>query len=508
MNMKTLATIVAFAGFAAMAAPAPAATYYVATNGSDSAAGSTSAPFATIGRGLTRMASGDTLIVRNGTYSGNSNFINDGISAIPSGTASAPTTIRAENPYGVRIQNSGSTAYYDSPLRIRGTYVTVDGFIFDLRDQTYTPYVGEISGTRNRIMRSIFRRQGAVDDYGGWVYVGGTYQLLEDVAGVGAARYGFQLGGPSGSSHHLIFRRVVGRFDFSSSTQPKATFNAYGNNDGFGVHSILYQNCIALDGQQGPTSGQPTYGAWYFPKNMDNGRIVGSIALNNDVYYAGMFVQEELGKNTYLENSVAWQNGGDAEIRGNGAGPMTMSRMTIGSTNGGTGISDRNGVGRVTSSLFSGLTQPASGSTVSGSAFWPTSAAMGSNIVSMGANILYLPDASRGTGLSNVGAVLTKRVGRSGTFWDDPGYDEVTTENLWPFPNESHIKAVFSEPNTPRSGNTPSTNNTVRGFTVASDAFGKSMTLTRYVWQFLGNEIPADIYNAKTPDPPTAVTAQ
>jgi hypothetical protein len=132
-----------------------------------------------------------------------------------------------------------------------------------------------------------------VDQYGGWLYVGGHHQLVEDVAGLGAARCGFATGGPSNTSHHIIFRRVVGRFDFSPSTQPKATFNAYGTNSGWGVHDIWFQNCIALDGQRGPSAsggvGEEHYGAWLFPKNMDNAWISDSIALNNNVAYAGMF---------------------------------------------------------------------------------------------------------------------------------------------------------------------------------------------------------------------------
>ena len=56
---------------------AAAATYYVATTGSDSSGdGSTSKPWGSIGFGTGRLASGDTLIVKAGTYSGIANFIN------------------------------------------------------------------------------------------------------------------------------------------------------------------------------------------------------------------------------------------------------------------------------------------------------------------------------------------------------------------------------------------------------------------------------------------------
>src|SRR5258708_24765882 len=57
---------------AALAVLAPstamAATYYVAPNGSDSAAGTQSAPFASWARAQTAAAAGDTVYFRGGTY--------------------------------------------------------------------------------------------------------------------------------------------------------------------------------------------------------------------------------------------------------------------------------------------------------------------------------------------------------------------------------------------------------------------------------------------------------
>ncbi|UXI70335.1 hypothetical protein [Tahibacter amnicola] len=109
----------------------------------------------------------------------------------------------------------------------------------------------------------------------------------------------------------------------------------------------------------------------------------------------------------------------------------------------------------------------------------------------------YLPDAGSGTGLTEAGARILYRTGRSGTVWGEPGFDELTAESLWPWPHEAAIKAVFAEPNTPLPGNTPAANDTVRGFTVATDAFGRPMTLTRYIWQYLGHEIPEAIYGGE-----------
>ena len=70
--------------FVVVDASAHAATYYVATTGSDSNPGSEAAPFRTIAKGSQTMASGDTLYIGRGTY-------NEGIKRFASGTRSAYT---------------------------------------------------------------------------------------------------------------------------------------------------------------------------------------------------------------------------------------------------------------------------------------------------------------------------------------------------------------------------------------------------------------------------------
>jgi hypothetical protein len=506
MRVAMLSMLLACQGLAPVVAasnpPAGANTLYVGPAGSDvPGAGSSAQPFRSIGYGLSQLQSGDTLVVFDGVYQNQANFINDGLHDIPDGSALAPTRIRAANPFRVRIHNVAATNYYDSPLRVRGQHVHVDGFVLELRDTANTPLVAELGGSYNKLTRSILRRQGSVDQYGGWLYAGGHHQLIEDVAGVGAARYGFATGGPTDDSHHIIFRRVVGRFDFSPSTQPKATFNAYGNDSGWGVHHVLFQNCIAVDGQRGPGGGEEHYGAWYFPKNMDSAMIVGSIALNNAVAYAGMFVQEQQGRGTRVEHSVSWQSGSGAGLRWNGSGSAIFENLTIGANasalyngNSGTPATLRRSLFVDNAQLFQ---TNAGFAEFSGSAFVPAAQAYGSGVVTATGALRYLPDAGRGTGLVNTGASILKRIGRSGSLWDEAGFDEITGEDLWPWPYEDEIKSVFAEANTPLAGNTPASNNTVRGFTVATDAFGQPMTLTRYVWQFLGQQIPGAIYSGE-----------
>src|SRR5262249_7947260 len=75
------------AGAAALglAATASAATYYVATTGSDTANGSSTAPWQTLQHAVETIAPGDVILVRSGTYAG--------CRIRNSGTASAPKTL-------------------------------------------------------------------------------------------------------------------------------------------------------------------------------------------------------------------------------------------------------------------------------------------------------------------------------------------------------------------------------------------------------------------------------
>jgi len=70
-----------------VAAPALAATYYVATTGTDTAVGSQAAPFGTLAKANSTAAAGDTIYVRGGTY-----YITSQVVLSKSGTSDANRT--------------------------------------------------------------------------------------------------------------------------------------------------------------------------------------------------------------------------------------------------------------------------------------------------------------------------------------------------------------------------------------------------------------------------------
>jgi uncharacterized protein DUF1565/purple acid phosphatase-like protein len=119
---------------------AMAATYYVATTGSDSNAGSQAAPF----RHLTKAAAtatqaGDTVIVMDGTYDNEGvvapNFV---VTLYYSGTAGNPITFKAQN-RGKAILDSmntsatttcnGASAYFDLK---NASFIVIQGFVIQL----------------------------------------------------------------------------------------------------------------------------------------------------------------------------------------------------------------------------------------------------------------------------------------------------------------------------------------------------------------------------------------
>lgn len=101
---------------------AQGATYYVATTGNDNNAGTLSAPFRTIGKGTSRLAAGDTLYVRGGTYK-------EAVTLWQSGTAGAPIKLAAYAGEAPVVDGQGvSVGQWMGLISLMGNYLDVTGF--------------------------------------------------------------------------------------------------------------------------------------------------------------------------------------------------------------------------------------------------------------------------------------------------------------------------------------------------------------------------------------------
>jgi serralysin len=93
------------------------ATYYVSTNGSDNASGSSSSPWRTINKAMkANLKPGDEVVVRSGTYK-------ESVSITKDGAPGNYITLRSEKPGGAKI-----IATKELGIRIDANYIEVEGF--------------------------------------------------------------------------------------------------------------------------------------------------------------------------------------------------------------------------------------------------------------------------------------------------------------------------------------------------------------------------------------------
>jgi hypothetical protein len=111
----------AFSPFVVSQAEAQTAyTYYVGPNGSDSAIGNETSPFATIHHANTVVKPGDTVIVLDGTYKGD-------ITATSSGTPGHPITYVAQHKWQAKLVGTG-TGDGSVVVGLTGGYIRIENF--------------------------------------------------------------------------------------------------------------------------------------------------------------------------------------------------------------------------------------------------------------------------------------------------------------------------------------------------------------------------------------------
>lgn len=491
------------------------------------------------------MNSGDTLTIGDGTYA-------EQIVNMPSGIAATGryTTIKATNDWGVTIDGSGLVNYYNDAIRISSkSWVTVRGFhVIMNQKNTRNQAVNVPNSDHIRVQRvsagyggsddaiTSIANQANVANIGAGP--GSSYVLFEESFAYGGGRYNFI----AYQSDHIVFRRNVSRIDHWNGSIQCAGFTNYNAVD------TLWQNNIVIDSDgsscyaQGYAGGR-LFGGFFsenkVPDSSWSGTSTretfrGNIVLNVQATYAGMYDYDISDVHTYTDN-IIWNSRGGLYadyIHGDPA-VLNASNMTIGGI---TGTLGTPGNGASALGVGYSVSNPAVANFMTNSLLWNNGAYgmvdfaqgnynsyLGNGIASQGSSsndslgnpikipaagandiqgvgalsLKYLPRietgsllATAGPGGSQIGADVRYMQGATGTLWGEPGYDTKQATCLWPFPNETVIKAKMGayvkQANTSIPGPIGA-----RGFATGNSMDGSPQSLTKYIWEYLGNQIPA-----------------
>lgn len=524
---------------------ATAATYYVSPEGSGSTCSTSSRCSLTTGIGL--MASGDTLILGDGTY-------NQRLTGVPSGVSGAYTYIRSEHDGGAIISDSteSTAVFYTYGIH----HVQVEGLKFES-----TATSGGLSGAlfldgashHNKFLRCAFvvtpcpTGQGACSNRAN-ITISGNYNLIEDSWVWGGGRYKLIFYGGDSSDDttgsYNIARRVVIRHDreYSGGFNPQSAFANYQG------YNNVFQNVISIDSDQTAYYDNP--GVWKGPFWLEKGQkggtvnITGSMVLHYGKYDSPAIFDNcastNHGQAAYecgevnVSNFVAIDGGGGLLGGETGypvARPLIMDHSLIANTlstgagnyaymgagfSGGASATAQSTSSISTNNVFYGIQRDVFGGNalnyVQGAnnynAFYSNyanrnSSTTGANDVTvvnpLAASILYplqiqsgSPLKGAGSSGSDIGPTILKKIGASGTLYGETGWNTLTDENLWPWPYEARIKTDMSY--YPTGWPVDGLPNPVRGFTSGTSMDGTPQNLTKYIWESLGNQIPSSVY--------------
>jgi hypothetical protein len=451
-----------------------AATYYLATNGSDAHSGTYAKPWATFDHAWSVMRPGDTLLVKDGIYV-------QSIASTVSGTMGNPITIKAEHDGGAIIDGGGSRPALD--VSNKG-FLTIEGFKFrNCGEQSCASISGHdgpnwSDRTHNIIVRRIAVEGSCVDNNcNGFDISRARDSLIEDVWVYGRGRYTFEAYG----CERITVRRAVVRWDGwrgnnYKPSDPKFAFGVYN------TRNSLFENIVIID--SAPASGGGDKGALYLPSN-DNGKTAPFTNTSNNRFYGLVIVHNDgvgisvegadINSSNSFAHAVVWGNSGGLSVNKN-ARNTTFDHLSVGANPYASWFGKNNVSGTV---LRNSLIYDNAGSGVKGDVRsdynnvygngdnYAGSSSAGPNDISQAPRLTYIlrqedhsPNKRTASDGTDRGATVLRQY-----------VDGVLTDqSLWPWPNEERIKRDFCASAT-------------RGFCSAE-------SLTSYIWGYLGNPLP------------------
>ena len=475
---------------------------YISPTGNNANNGETSsAPWKTFSYAFSNIKAGDELILMDGTYSevegtGYISYLGANSAQIPSGDSPANVTyVHALNPGKTFVSGRlfvGRSTRKDSYIKIEGITFIGGGQLYNTNNVT--------------IKNSGFNGSFVVgtNDHDN----GNTNDLIEDVW-IWAAQS--RIIANNYRSDYNVWRRVVVRGDgcnlssCQGSGNPNVGITVYESNNTSLQNIIVVDRILDLGSRYADfASAQHTPGSYLYGKN----EWLGTISVNapDNGYYFEPDVNGTIDPTIKISNAVAINSSGSGfNITRSGTNSL-LEHLTSGNT-GGDGI--RVAPELTTGTLINSIVFNAgkyginSKYTPSYTDVWNSSSSaynqtnctigcLGSNPLSDGTppSIKFITRIENGAllngagfGGSDIGANVLYRYGIDGSRFGDPGYHSLSATPLWPWPNESRIKNEMCA-------------GTVRGFCSNGKRLDgvESITLTSYVWEILGNAMPAGIY--------------
>ncbi len=524
--------------------------FYISPDGNDTTGdGSYGNPWATLRRALSAMEGDDTLIIKDGVYKGENNTIAPWLYPPNGSPLVGYTTIRAEH-VGRAIfdgEMNRSLVYISgNGMDTQPSYLHFDGIWFRNSKGAIAEF---ITVNHIKITRCFFSETDNSDgNYSDSLFFRyADYVLIENSAIWGNGRYHYFIL----DSNHFVLRRDIDRYDrgFAVGYSNMGSFRIYSSSN------TTLENCITIDGDQnayylqhsdsGPIPAIPKS---YWPAGAngptDNVHILGSIALNNKGMSMYILSPQWDPENNTVENSVFWdgKNGLWSRVERNES--MIFDHLTVGniSTGGeyagirgeyGYSIVAKNsilyGIGNSSQDyaltwtdnpenssdynvLYNNMNnyqtnhgahpQPHDFCEENGNPIDPLDGNPGNGVPAL----KYLVRIENGSDLNGTasdggdrGATIFYRIGKDGTMWGEPGWNETTNITLWPWPYEDIIKELMSQYYYDNSSDNLPPIRGDRGFCGnGTGLYGGPITLTSYIWEYLGNPLPDYIYGTLT----------
>ncbi len=317
LNILAICTFVLFLLFTS--GVAVAATYYVATNGNDGKAGTSSYPWATFAHAMSVLQPGDTLYIKDGTYY-------QSLAVTVSGTSGNLITIKALNDGGVTIDGQKVRI----PCNISGvdganhiSYIDFEGTVC----QNSSASVVLIQHSDNITVKRVSGYNAlATGNYIVFNIAYSDHILLEDCAAFGTGRKMFQFY----VSTYIMARRCWGMWQSHTGIAAFDVLNIYGTN-----HSIM-ENCIATrssTANYNPAGIDITNNPWnddyYSSYNSLYGNIVYKIV--QAWAMADYSAQPITVDNTFDNNVIIGGTSGEGQygFLQKGDASLTLNHMTI-----------------------------------------------------------------------------------------------------------------------------------------------------------------------------------